>query len=83
MITLFSSTYNNITNTTVELFGDMALNRAQTSIPLSYNVTSLDEAVRLFQASKGYIDFCNAHLGIVYTYQVLENGYVKRVDLSD
>lgn len=82
MITLFASLYNNICNPTVELLGDMAINRSQTSIPVSYDVSSLEEAVRLFQASKEYFDFCNAHLGVVYTYQVLDSRCVKRVDMS-
>ena len=41
--------------------------------------SSLHKAVQAFQASDTYTNFRDKHTSTTYIYQLLDNGYVKRV----
>ena len=78
--TLFASTYSSITNPYSDLIGDRALDLDGTSSTCEFDVSSLDKAIQLFHSSETYFDFCEKHLGRVYTYLCLEDGRVENVD---
>jgi len=80
MFTLFASTCPNISDPINDLIGNWALDLNQVSGSCCYDVPTLSEALLVFQKSKTYIDFYNAHTVRIYTYLLLDNARVKRVD---
>lgn len=74
MISLFASTYPNITESIRDLIGDRALNLHRTTKACNYDTDSIEDAVSLFRESEFFWAFCAEHPGRVYIYRYFDGG---------